>query len=149
MSGIFTIDFTDFTFTETRTSIWSVSEIGTAIVVASSPMLRPLFDKVFHNTSSSFRTGSNNPYDHSHPKSNDIGAGFGRLTDELPLTHLEREGAVAHRAQVIASSADSNNSLDEYHTYTQESNRGNDDFEKKIHVTVDTRIQRSEREGQR
>jgi hypothetical protein len=147
MSGIFTIDFSDFTYAATQTSIWSVSEIGTAIVVASSPMIRPIFDKIFHSLSSSIRSTRNGPYDQSHTKPADNGTGFGQLTDELPLTHMERQGVVTHRVQVVANPADSENSLDEYHAYNQASSRGYYEEENKIYVKVDTRVQSSERIG--
>lgn len=75
-------------------------EIGTAIVVASSPMIRPIIDKIFHSISLSFPTSKNDLYDQAHTRASVKGAGFGRLTDELPLTHIERHDGVAHRAQV-------------------------------------------------
>ena len=137
------IDFSDFTFAATRTTIWSVLEMGTTIVV-SSPMIQPIFHKTFHSISSPFRRSKNDPYDQVHTRGSIKGTGFGRLTDELPLTHMEPQDGVAHRAQAIANPAGSDNSLDECHAYTQATSRGDGKTKNKIHVKVDTTIQRSE-----
>ncbi|CZR70297.1 uncharacterized protein PAC_20199 [Phialocephala subalpina] len=98
MSGIFTIDFADFTFTATPTSIWSVTEIGTAIVVASSPIIRPLFDKVFHSIVSS-RQSNRYTFNNSNTTTLRLStkaSGFDRLGgDEAPLNDIERQGGVA------------------------------------------------------
>lgn len=111
-------------------------------------MIRPIFDKIFHSLSSPIRTSRNNPYAQTHTKSIDNGTGFGHFVDELPLTHMERQGVVVHRVQVVANPADSDNSLDEYHSYNQATSRSTgekDEKENKIHVTVETTVQRSER----
>jgi hypothetical protein len=120
MSGIFTINFADFTYEATPTSIWSVTEIGTAIIVASSPIIRPLFDRVFHSIVSSART--NNRYTYNNNSNNQTlksitkASGFDRLGgEEIPLQDIERGGVVA--TVTAGTPSASTKSVEDFHSY--------------------------------
>lgn len=121
MSGIFTNAFADFTHAATQTSIWSVSEMGTAIVVASSPITRPIFDKIFQSIR---LLGSNrNPYTDTGSTPKNRNADFGRLHDELPLKNIVSQPATV--TNITAESRGPEESLDNYHTYSRSTNASN------------------------
>lgn len=51
LAAVTSVNFTDFSYSARMSHIWSVAENGVAValVVSSSPFLRPLFDRVFKN----------------------------------------------------------------------------------------------------
>lgn len=70
LAAVLRVDFTDFTFTARTAHSWSVAECGVAIIVSSSPLLRPIFDRVFKKflsvTGSRNRSGRGLKYDRSN-----------------------------------------------------------------------------------
>jgi hypothetical protein len=148
MSGIFTINFADFTYEATPTSIWSVTEIGTAIIVASSPIIRPLFDRVFHSIVSSART--NNRYTYNNNSNNQTlksitkASGFDRLGgEEIPLQDIERGGVVA--TVTAGTPSASTKSVEDFHSYmSTDVITKEEQFDSKIHVKVDTTFYQSD-----
>lgn len=74
LTSLNAIDFDDFSYTVVPVMIWTCAECGIAILVASSALLRPVFDKVFHrilSLSSLTRTqGPSNGYMDSQSRIN-------------------------------------------------------------------------------
>ncbi|KAI0595078.1 hypothetical protein F4775DRAFT_571343 [Biscogniauxia sp. FL1348] len=56
-----TLDFTDFAYTVPEVILWTYAEVGVVILVACSPLLRPIFDRVFRRFISSARSKSLEP----------------------------------------------------------------------------------------
>ncbi|KAI5925280.1 hypothetical protein F4810DRAFT_659796 [Camillea tinctor] len=56
-----TLDFTDFAYTVPTVILWTYAEVGVVILVACSPLLRPIFDKVFQRFMSTVRSKSIEP----------------------------------------------------------------------------------------
>lgn len=57
------IDFGDFSYTIPTAITWTYAEMGVIILVACSPMLRPLFDQLFKRFLSNIgRSGGSGPY---------------------------------------------------------------------------------------
>ncbi|OCL15437.1 hypothetical protein AOQ84DRAFT_384022 [Glonium stellatum] len=111
------IDFTDFTFAAKGAHIWSVTEIGVSIVVASSPMLRPLFDKVFH-TVASFTNVSRTElscYSIRPGGSSAKSVGFVEVGDQIALKDLCAQRNVVE-SRTTASTVNSRVFLDECHS---------------------------------
>lgn len=54
-----TVDFADFSYTVPRVMIWTTAENGVIIIVASSALLRPVFDRLFDRLAS--LSGSRGP----------------------------------------------------------------------------------------
>lgn len=48
LTSLNSIDFDDFSYTVIPVMTWTTAEAGVAILVASSALLRPVFDKLFH-----------------------------------------------------------------------------------------------------
>ncbi|KAL1857639.1 hypothetical protein VTK73DRAFT_8021 [Phialemonium thermophilum] len=55
------VDFNDFAFTVPDVIIWTYAETGVVLLVACSPLLRPIFDKVFRPFLSITRSKSERP----------------------------------------------------------------------------------------
>ncbi|KAF5001739.1 hypothetical protein FDECE_10872 [Fusarium decemcellulare] len=64
------IDFKDFSYTVPEVITWTYAETGVVILVACSPLLRPIFDKTFTRFLSSAR--SKTPYGPSHDSRNNL-----------------------------------------------------------------------------
>ena len=56
LKSIYDVDFTDFTYTSPVAITWAAAEIGVALIISSSPVLRPVFDLVFGRFISSIRS---------------------------------------------------------------------------------------------
>ncbi|POS74512.1 integral membrane protein [Diaporthe helianthi] len=58
LTSLNSIDFEDFSYTVIPVMTWTTAEAGVAILVASSALLRPVFDKLFHRilSLSSYKT---------------------------------------------------------------------------------------------
>ncbi|KAI3393495.1 hypothetical protein diail_4216 [Diaporthe ilicicola] len=61
------IDFDDFSYTVIPVMTWTTAEAGVAILVASSALLRPVFDKLFHRILSLSSEKTPGPSDASVP----------------------------------------------------------------------------------
>lgn len=66
------IDFDDFSYTVPKVITWTYAETGVVILVACSPLLRPIFDKTFRGFLSGNKSSSNQvgPSYNSHAISN-------------------------------------------------------------------------------
>lgn len=74
LTSLNSIDFEDFSYTVIPVMTWTTAEAGVAILVASSALLRPVFDKLFHRilSLSSYKThnasGGSAQYVNSQPR---------------------------------------------------------------------------------
>ncbi|KAK1762011.1 hypothetical protein QBC33DRAFT_552908 [Phialemonium atrogriseum] len=69
------IDFDNFSYSVTGVIIWTYAETGVVILVACSPLLRPIFDKIFRRFLSSAR---GEPPRTSHPSLDHLNSSTGR-----------------------------------------------------------------------
>lgn len=109
------LDFEDFAYTVPSVVTWTAAETGVVILVACSPLLRPIFDKLFRRFLSSARsrnqynnygTSQNTPHFHSqsHIQSkskNKTRGGFvtvGDSEESLELGDMVREGRIESKA---------------------------------------------------
>lgn len=67
LTSLNSIDFEDFSYTVIPVMTWTTAEAGVAILVASSALLRPVFDKMFHRILSLSSEKTPGPSDHSAP----------------------------------------------------------------------------------
>ncbi|KAF6790390.1 integral membrane protein [Colletotrichum sojae] len=65
LASVFTVDFLDFSYTSPNAMTWSSAEMGVALMVSSSPILRPVFDRVFGRFISTLRSSANRTDPHS------------------------------------------------------------------------------------
>ncbi|KAI7783217.1 integral membrane protein [Diaporthe eres] len=67
LTSLNSIDFEDFSYTVIPVMTWTTAEAGVAILVASSALLRPVFDKLFHRILSLSSERNPGPSDASAP----------------------------------------------------------------------------------
>lgn len=67
LTSLNSIDFEDFSYTVIPVMTWTTAEAGVAILVASSALLRPVFDKLFHRILSLSSEKTPGPSDGSAP----------------------------------------------------------------------------------
>ncbi|KAF9872095.1 integral membrane protein [Colletotrichum karsti] len=58
LASVFAVDFLDFSYTSPTAMIWASAEVGVALMVSSSPILRPVFDRVFGRFISTLRSSA-------------------------------------------------------------------------------------------
>ncbi|TEA15717.1 Satratoxin biosynthesis SC1 cluster protein 4 [Colletotrichum sidae] len=58
LASVYAVDFNDFSFTSPTAMIWTSAEMGVALMVSSSPILRPVFDRVFGRFISTLRSSA-------------------------------------------------------------------------------------------
>lgn len=92
-----TIDFDDFAYTVVSVMTWTTAEVGVIIMVASSALLRPVFDKLFHRvlslSGSRHQLGRSNPYANSHTAQSRMGS---RLRKDNFVSVGDGTGASSH-----------------------------------------------------
>lgn len=115
------LDFDDFSYTVPSVVTWTAAETGVVILVACSPLLRPIFDKLFrrflssgrsrnqYNYGSSRNTPQFNSQSHMQPKSkasskarSKTRSGFvtvGDSDESLELGDMVREGRIESKAE--------------------------------------------------
>ncbi|OCK85403.1 hypothetical protein K432DRAFT_318302 [Lepidopterella palustris CBS 459.81] len=114
--AVLNVDFTDFTYAARTAHIYSVVEIGVAIIVACSPTLRPLFDKIFRGITSLSSGNKSSAYGNRYASNRGGNStttdGFMKMGDEIALKSVDdRTGRVETR--ITASQAPSEISLGE------------------------------------
>lgn len=114
MGTIFTINFADFSYDGRITHMWAITEPCVAIMVASSPMLRPLFDRVFRIVLSSVHHSQPRVYYGDNTKNTQVlslkqGNTFSRMDDEIALNQFSGH----HRSVETAISPGAEGSLSE------------------------------------
>jgi hypothetical protein len=129
----FKVDFTDFTFSARIGHILSVAEAGVAVIVASSPILRPLFDKIFHSMSSFGSRGQT--YANSHQRSTIV-----RTTSKpRPLRSMDDEVALYQlddRGNAVTTYASAGKDGSEFSIEADSSDKEGNDPTKGIQVTT-------------
>lgn len=86
LAAVLNVDFNDFTFSAKTAHVWSVAEAGVAIIVSSSPLLRPIFDKVFGKFISLTGSGSRSRRDNN---SGYVNSGNGPMLRSTPAKGLK------------------------------------------------------------
>ncbi|KAK7446482.1 integral membrane protein [Colletotrichum acutatum] len=65
LASVFSVDFLDFSFTSPNAMVWSSAEMGVALMISSSPILRPVFDRIFGRFISTLRSSADRTNPHA------------------------------------------------------------------------------------
>ncbi|XDG06920.1 hypothetical protein ABKA04_006535 [Annulohypoxylon sp. FPYF3050] len=97
---ILQIDYTDVSYTAVQTTLYGASEIGVAIIVSNSPLLRPVFDRVLPVCRSEVSTWKEKGNDMvmSRKRKSTKSSGFTQMIGES-REDLELGNMGAHRAR--------------------------------------------------
>ncbi|KAI2610066.1 uncharacterized protein GGS25DRAFT_244581 [Hypoxylon fragiforme] len=113
------LDFNDFAYTVVDVVTWTYAEMGVVIMVACSPLLRPVFDKVFRRFMPSRFTKRSNQQSHGTLGSNvdpmDLRKPKSRVRNEFQTIGDSEESLVElgqlGRSQVVATSGKAEKNL--------------------------------------
>lgn len=86
---IIKMDFADITYSGIVVDLLTILELGVAIIVSSSTILRPVFDRIFHSTGS-VAGSANKPQDWSRSCNQSRGQ---VLSDTMPLEDFRTDRA--------------------------------------------------------
>jgi hypothetical protein len=111
--AVLNVDFTDFSASAKESHIFSVAEAGVALIVACSPTLRPIFDKIFRtisHLSSGTKSNIGNAYiSNGTGRSNTNADGFMEMGDEVALKSMggrSRNGRIETRITASGTSSE-------------------------------------------
>lgn len=87
LRSLHAINFADFSFTILPVMTWTTAEVGVTIMVASSALLRPVFDKLFHRMLSLSGSSRHHPLgpsnQYSKSPSNKVGSSRVHMNDHV------------------------------------------------------------------
>ncbi|KAF2804350.1 uncharacterized protein BDZ99DRAFT_575572 [Mytilinidion resinicola] len=110
--AVTTVNFKDFSTDAKDAHIYSVVEVGIAIIVSCSPTLRPIFDKIFRtisNLSSGTKSNIGNQYLSNRTGRSTTADGFMQMGDEIALKSMDgrsRDGRVETRITASGTSSE-------------------------------------------
>ncbi|KAL0932859.1 uncharacterized protein CTRU02_211822 [Colletotrichum truncatum] len=104
LASIFAVDFLDFSFTSPTAMIWASAEIGVALMVSSSPVLRPVFDRIFGRFISTLRSSAGR----TDPNSKYYNGGRSGVTGPRTLISAARHPSRDPEGFIAMSDSDEN-----------------------------------------
>ncbi|KAK1471789.1 integral membrane protein [Colletotrichum cuscutae] len=114
LASVFSVDFLDFSFTSPNAMVWSSAEMGVALMVSSSPILRPVFDRIFGRFISTLRSSA----DRTNPHAKYYNGGNSGATGPRTFISASKPHSRGAGGFMVMTDSEENLEMDDMHKET-------------------------------
>ncbi|KAI3542584.1 integral membrane protein [Colletotrichum filicis] len=114
LASVFSVDFLDFSFTSPNAMVWSSAEMGVALMVSSSPILRPVFDRIFGRFISTLRSSA----DRTNPHAKYYNGGKSGATGPRTFISASKPHSRGAGGFMVMTDSEENLEMDDMHKET-------------------------------
>ncbi|KXH40966.1 integral membrane protein [Colletotrichum salicis] len=114
LASVFSVDFLDFSYTSPNAMVWSSAEMGVALMVSSSPILRPVFDRIFGRFISTLRSSA----DRTNPHAKNYNSGKSGATGPRTLISASKHHSRGADGFMVMTDSEENLEMDDMHRKT-------------------------------